>query len=406
VAKPLAPSPNVSRLFHSLNRDQRLIFLSSFLWGFGLFLFNYIQPLYISSLGATPEQIGLTLSLSGVVVTLAYIPIGLWADRRGRKPVILAGWGMGALATLLMALAPDWRWLIPGLALYLFSNFAVPAMNGYITAADAGGNPTRMFAILSSGSAVGSIIAPAVGGWIGEHLGLRAVYFCAALIFGLSTLALVGLTDRPAPSPAQRGDPRQVLRHRPFLWQILFIFLIFFALELGQVLAPKYLEDVRGLTVGQIGRLGTVAALGITLSTLTYGRSASSRALALSQLAALAATLILVSSPLLLFITLAYFIHGSNRVVRPILLGRLARTLDSNTLSFGFGFQQTAMQLGLTLAPYLAGQLYDRAPAWPLYAGSLALCATILLTFILPVGQKVTDLSLTPDPSPGGRGPG
>ncbi|MGH2522129.1 MAG: hypothetical protein ACRDH2_06465, partial [Anaerolineales bacterium] len=109
------------------------------------------------------------------------------------------------------------------------------------------------------------------------------------------------------------------------------------------------------------------------------------RALALAQAMAMLAMLILLNTGSLAWITLAYFIHGSNRVVRPILAGRLARTLDPATLSFGFGFLQTAMQLGLTLSPYVAGMLYAHHPAWPLYGGILGLSATILLTFAIPV---------------------
>ncbi|MGH2523296.1 MAG: MFS transporter, partial [Anaerolineales bacterium] len=303
-----------------MTRDQRFICLSSLFWGFGLGLFLYIQPLYIASLGANPEQIGLTLASSGLMVILLYIPIGLWADRRGRKPVILAGWGLGTIATFAMALAPDWRWVIPAQAAYLLSNFAVPAMNGYI-AAGAGGNPTRMFAIVTSTSSLGSILSPAIGGWIGEQFGLRLVYGCAAVSFGLSTLALWNLSGQPGEPIQVRAAPRQLLTNRHFVWQVIFILLVFFAIDLGQVMAPNFLEQVRGLSLSQIGRLGTVGSFGIVVLTVLFGRVPAERrrALALAQAMAMLAMLILLNTGSLAWITLAYFIHGSNRVVRPIL---------------------------------------------------------------------------------------
>src|SRR5262245_50096289 len=86
-----------------MTRDQLLIYLSTLLWGFGMSLFIYIQPLYIAELGATPPQIGMVLALSGLIVPLLHIPIGLWADRHGRRPLIRAGWLLGTLATFAIA---------------------------------------------------------------------------------------------------------------------------------------------------------------------------------------------------------------------------------------------------------------------------------------------------------------
>lgn len=374
------------RLFW-LTRDQRLLWLSSLLWGFGMSLFIYIQPLYVASLGASPAEIGLVLGASGIFVTIFYIPFGLWADRYGRKPLILAGWGLGALATLAMAFAPDWRWLVPAMAVYNFSNFALPALNGYIAAGQSDGHLSRTIALLNTGGALGSILSPAVGGWIGELFGLRMVYFCAGITFLLSTLALTFLTPQPItpPTPASR-TPRQLLSNRPFLWQIVFVFLLYFSLEISHIMAPKFLEDVRRLSVGQIGGLGSVASLGVITLQLLFGTLPphSRLPLLLCQLAALTGTLLWLNASWLGFILLAYFIHGNNRVVRPSALGLIARSLDSATLSFGYGFYETAFRLGLAVAPYIAGLLYERGPDWPMLAGVVGLTLTLALTFTLP----------------------
>jgi predicted MFS family arabinose efflux permease len=382
----------------SLNRDQRLMWLSSLLWGFGMSLFIYIQPLYVASLGASPAEIGLVLGASGIFVTVFYIPIGLWADRYGRKPLILAGWGLGALATLAMAFVPDWRWLVPAMAVYNFSNFALPALNGYIAASETNGNLSRTIALLNTGGALGSILSPAVGGWIGELSGLRVVYFCAGITFLLSTLTLAFLTPQPVtPATSASRTPRQLLGNRSFLWQIVFVFLLYFSLEISHILAPKFLEDVRRLSVAQIGGLGSVASLGVITLQLLFGALSPHRRLPLllCQLTALAGTLLWLNTSLLGLIVLAYFIHGYNRVVRPIAVGRIARSLDSATLSFGYGFYETAFRLGLAVAPYAAGLLYERDPSWPMLAGIGGLGLTMALTFTLPA-RRPRAVSATP----------
>jgi predicted MFS family arabinose efflux permease len=167
-------------------------------------------------------------------------------------------------------------------------------------------------------------------------------------------------------------------------------------------MAPKFLEDVRGLSVGQIGALGSVGTLGIMVLTLLLGRQPPERRapLLLAQGAALLALLLWLNASALAWIGLAYFVHGGNRVIRPITTGRLAATLDAATMSFGFGFYQTAQQLGLTLSPYVAGLLYARGPAWPLWAGVAGLLVMMLLTWRMSDGLSRTEKGVDPEARP------
>lgn len=377
------------RAWRTLTRDERLLLLNSVITGFGVSLYIYLQPIYIAQLGATPAEVGLTLSLSGLVVTVLYIPLGLWADRRGRKPMILLGWFLSGLATLGLALAPDWRWFIPALIVYLLSNFAVPALQGYVAAAAGPRGASRMFALLAAGNALGSVASPALGGWLGEVLGLRWVYGLAAVIFLLDTgLVLAALSPQATPPAVARASAPalSLLRNRAFVVEVLFILVLFVAVDLGSVLAPKYLEETRGLGVGPLGALGSLGTLGIAVLTLLLSRFPGQRRLplVLAQGLAGAALVLWLRVPGLAFIALAYFIYGSNRLIRPLTASRLAARLGAENMSLGFGFYQTAQQLGLTLSPFLAGQLYTLAPAAPLYAGLVCLVLTGLLTLALP----------------------
>jgi len=374
--------------WRTLTRDQRLLLLNHTATGFAVGLFAYLQPLYIASLGAMPEQIGLTLGLSGLIVTLLYIPLGLWADRRGRKPLIVWGWALSAAMTLAMAGAPDWRWFIPAYTLYLLSNFAVPALQGYTAATTTPRAVGRLFTLLALGNSAGSIVAPAIGGWIGEAFGLRAVYLAAGLVFGACTLlTLVPLTPQAAaPSKSPRAQSNALLGDRRFKFEIAFVLLMFIATDIGTVLIPNFLEDVRGLSVAQIGALSSLGTFGIALLTFIVGRLPTERRLPLfiTQVAAGAALLLWLLAPGLTWIGLAFLIHGGNRAFRPVTAGRLANTLAPESMSFGFGFYQTAQQLGLTISPYAAGLLYARDPHWPLWAGLIGLAAAMGLAALLP----------------------
>ncbi len=369
----------------SYDRDLWLIYLSLFLWGFGLFLYLFLQPLYITQLGATPQQVGITLGVGSFIVAFLYAPIGLWADRRGRKGVILTGFWMGALSAFGMAVAPDWRWFIPAMAIYTFSNFAGSVMNGYIASKVAASRRGEVYAFTSTGPAIGSILAPAIGGWIGDHFGLRMVYVCAAIFFCLSALAMCFIRPQPAEPKATSATAVNLMREAPFLWHIVVMFLIFFAVDLGQVLTPKYLGEVRGLTVEQIGWLGSASAAGVVILLMVVGRLPSMTRLPmlLPQGLVLVALLLLLLAPGMPLLLLAYFVSGSNRLIRSPSLARMSNLLTPATMSFGLGIYQTALQFGYSVSPFVAGLLYEKNPIWPIYAGVIGLVVTLGLTFTL-----------------------
>lgn len=369
-----------------LTRDLRLMFLSVMLWGFGSSLFIYIQPLYVASLGASPRQVGTALGVGSFFGLLLYIPVAQYADRIGRKRIIIAGWGIGVIATIGMAAAPSWHWFIPAIALYQIASAAMPAFLGYIATHKNDDNLSRTFTIIWSAAYIGSVLAPALGGWIGQQSGLRALYLTAAFIFALSTLAISFIGHQPAISSDVKISPAQLLANRPFMRQILYVFLLFFAVDVGQVLLPQYLEEILGYSLAQIGQFGTIGSIGVIVLSLLLSRlSGPPRIpLFLSQMSILLALLLWLNTPLPLWIGLGYFIHGRNRLPQPFIDGRLARVLSPEELNLGYSFREIAMRLGLAASPYVAGLLYAQQPTWPLYAGLLSLLATMLLTFLLP----------------------
>jgi MFS family permease len=368
------------------------MFLSVMLWGFGSSLFIYIQPLYVASLGASPSQIGTALGVGSFLGLLLYIPVAQYADRIGRKRIIIAGWSLGIIATIGMAAAPSWQWYIPATALYQISSAAMPAFLGYIASHNRDDNPSHIFATIWSAAYIGSVLAPALGGWIGEQFGLRALYFTAAFMFALSTLTISRIQHQPVTVSTEKISPRQLWRNRPFMRQILYVFLLFFALDVGQVLIPKYLEEIHGYSLVQIGQLGTIGSIGVILLSHLLGRINGPPRIPLffTQLCILLALLLWLNTPLPLLVGVGYFIHGRNRLAQPFIDGRLARTLSPEELNLGYSFREIAMRLGLAVSPFVAGLLYAQQPTWPFYAGMAFLLVTALLTFLLP----------TPKPSP------
>lgn len=97
------------RFYLSLSPDLRWIALAIFLSGVAEGLSLNFHTLYVRELGASPEQIGLTIGAAGLVTIFVYIPAGYLADRWRRKPIILAAWVSTVITFVWLAMAQDWR---------------------------------------------------------------------------------------------------------------------------------------------------------------------------------------------------------------------------------------------------------------------------------------------------------
>ncbi len=383
----------LKRLWGSLSPDLRWIMLAIFLSGIAEGLTVNFHTLYIQYLKAKPAEIGLTLGVAGIATIFIYIPSGMLADRGRRKLIILVAWISSVITFIWLAFAPDWRWAIPGFMLYIFGSVARPAFSAQIAASDRSGNLSRIFSLTATCWTFGSLLSPALGGWIGEHFGLRILFASTGVVYFFSTLALLPISGQ-APATLRPRAVRldRILTNQPFLWLIVVLMLATFATNLGLLLAPNYLQAVKGLSTQHIGTLGTVAAIGGMVMTLSIGQLRAERRTPLLsvQLAGVLSLILLLASPvatdggLPLLPVLAYFFRGGTDAIWVVISGRVSQWLPPEILSLGFGFRDTAVRVGLTLAPLVAGQLYGLHAEWPLYASLALTGASMLLILTLP----------------------
>jgi len=119
-------------------------------------------------LGATPETIGLVVTLHGLPVVLLSPAFGYINDRIGRKPVFVSG-------LLLYGMAGGAGYFVANLAAMLLSRFllgvAVAALGTTVTTviADLYKGPARdaVMGYRSSANSAGGIILPLLGGFLG-----------------------------------------------------------------------------------------------------------------------------------------------------------------------------------------------------------------------------------------------
>lgn len=381
-----APTPAIRRFvpFSELSRDNRLLALSMFLWGVSEGLWFYVYPLYIKSLGADPEEIGFVISVAMMGMAATFIPAGLLADRYSRKKIMLAGCLLGLLSMILVAVAPDWRALLPGFLLYYMSAFIVPAMNSYIAHASEGQDLNRVFTMMTAAYSTGIIFSPALGGWLGERVGMRNVFLLSASLIVLSTLAILPLKEQAVSYQSAALRIRPLLRHRLFWGLSLMVAFIYLVTNLGWPLTPNFLQEVRGLELSLIGTLATAQSLGAVFIAIFLGRvSRGGWGMVAAALLIWASYGLLLLFPFPLAIACAYFLRGSFSALASLSSAQVGKILESPSMGLGFGLFATLRSLALVPGPYIAGYLYALRPDLPFVASIASIPAVILLIAIV-----------------------
>nr|WP_221195790.1 multidrug effflux MFS transporter [Halomonas organivorans] len=161
------------------------------------------MPAMAEALGASPERVQLTLSVYMAGFALAQLFCGPVSDRFGRRPVMIAGFGLFLVASLLCALAPDIEWLLLGRFLQALGGAAGPvlaraAVRDIHGPVEAG----RVLSYMASVMAMAPALAPIVGAGLLTTFGWTAIFW---LLAGYAVLMLAILAWwLPEPLPAER----------------------------------------------------------------------------------------------------------------------------------------------------------------------------------------------------------
>jgi MFS family permease len=189
-----------------------LFFFSGFQWTF------VTLPGYIQNLGGGAAEIGLAYGLFSLSAVLVRPGIGWLVDRLGRKPLLLGGAALFALAPALYTLVHSiWAFL----AIRILHGVGIAAFTtAYITfIADLAPVPRRGEAIGLSGvtNNLGMLFAPALGVYTVARWGYSAHFALAAGITLMSVLLLLPSREpkRSIPLRSDSSGLLTVARQRP-----------------------------------------------------------------------------------------------------------------------------------------------------------------------------------------------
>ena len=363
--------------------DLILLFASLFTWGIGEGMFIYFQPIYLQQLGASTMTIATVFSGFGLAMMLAHIPAGYLADRIGRKPVIIAAWTSGLIASWVMAMARTLPAFIVGMLLYGLTAFVSAPLNSYVTSARGKLTPARAMTLMSASFNLGAVLGPISGGWLGERFGLRLVYLVAACIFIISTGILLFIRSQPRDGHDPASPPAKLWANTRFILLVGIVFVAMFAMYLPQPLAPKFLQNERGLSLESIGLLGSVGSFGNAALNLILGQFAARTGFLLAQVSVAFFSLLLWKGVGVPWYALGYFLLGGYRAARSFIYAQARPLVHPAQMGLAYGVAETFNSLSMTLAPLLAGVLYTQSPVlvYPVSLGLVGLAILLTIAF-------------------------
>ncbi|HMR98730.1 MAG TPA: MFS transporter [Anaerolineales bacterium] len=367
-----------------MNRNLVFVALALLTWGFGEGLFFNFQPIYLKELGSSEAEIGLILGAFGAAMAITHIPAGRLADRIGRRPLLVLAWLTGLVSTIIMAFARDLPMFLVGMMCYGLTAFVSSPLGSYVTAARGNWSVGSALSMTTATFGMGMVLGPITGGWIGDHFGLRAVYFVAAGVFVVSSLLVLLIQNQPIDRHDPEAPPLNLMNNTRLKYFLGVVGFAVLAMYFAQPLTPNFLEDVRGLSLSNIGIVFGLGALGNSLMAITLSRFEPHRGYVVAQVLVAAFALILWRGTGTPILALGYFLLGGFRASRPLAFAQARSLVHESQMGLTYGVIETINAIIYILVPPLAGLIYEKNPLSIYPLALVMIGVSIIISSIVP----------------------
>jgi MFS transporter, DHA1 family, tetracycline resistance protein len=366
--------------------------------GFGIVI--PVLPFYALKLGASALDVTVLIA-SYSAMQMAATPIwGRVSDRRGRRPLLIAGLFASAVSYLIFGLAES-------LLLLLVSRMAAGAAGGTISVAHAYVADTTKaeerahgMGLIGAAAGLGVMLGPAIGGFFSRY-GLGAPGYVAATLCALNGIAAIFLLPESRPA-ARRAEVRRgeaatlrgwlgAMMRYPLALLLCVYFLGITSFTAMTAMLALYFERVFAIGAQEMGYMFfiaggvTVVVRGVVLGRLVrrFGEIATVR---LGALSLGVAFVLLPTVPTFgwALATVPLYALGAGTLF-PALATLTSLATDEDSQGSILGGSQFIGGLGRVAGPLWAGLLFQQlAIRSPFHVAAVITAAALVLTFWLP----------------------
>jgi MFS family permease len=373
-----------------LNRSLLFVALALLFWGFGEGMFFNFVPIYLDQQFLLSEyQIGIVLGAFGFSMAITHIPAGRLSDRIGRRPLLIIAWVLGLISTLIMGLARVLPLFLVGLFLYGLTAFVSAPLSSYMTAARGDWPVGTVLSLTTATFAMGMVLGPITGGWIGDHYGMRMSFFVASMVFVLSNVFIIFIGRQPIDRHDPEAPPTNLVNNQRFIVLMGVLAFAIFSMYLSQPLTPNFLAGVRGLSLSKTGIIFTVGALGNSLMAILFSRVQPRRGFLIAQALVIFFAFLIWKGTSLPIFMLGYFLLGGFRAGRPMVMAQARELVHDSQMGITYGVMETISAVIFIVTPPLAGILFEYDPkiVYPLSIGLITV--SILVSYLFTKRPEV-----------------
>jgi len=378
-----------------------------------------VLPLFADSFGVSTAMVGATVTAFGLARLITNVPAGLFADRNGRRLLLVGGPLVTAIGMLGSGLSGSiWLLLAFRFVAGLGSGLYMTGAQIYVLDIAEPHQTARFIAINQAALLVGVSIGPAIGGVLADRYGLASPFLVVAAAALLTAVyGYIRLPETLVERGAESGDefaagplagsessggPTTVSR-----WSVLgsidfiavgLVSFAVFSIRAGvrQTLVPLQLNQEFGLGVDDLGALFTALGfIGIVLiGPAGWAADRFNRKVIIVPTALLMAVGIGVVS---IADTLTVFIAGltisavGSSITGPAPAAYVADLVSEDRRGQAMGLYRTAGDFGVVAAPVVGGAVADLVSIPFAIAMNAALVGAAGLFFLFFASSKPPD---------------
>lgn len=343
-------------------------------------MYTILLPIYLTELGASITQVGLVFSLSSVVILILQIFGGWLSDSIGRLRAIAIGSVGGVIGFTFMLLANSWPTMLMAIAVNQIPYaFVGPSFGAFIAENSTQENRGRVYGITETIYQITGVVGPPLGGYIAGVYGFKPMLLVATIFYTFAAGLRIWMAttmrspDEPTPEKLTRGSFKKsfalmigmILSGGVVTWIFVTDGVRDIAFLLSDELLPLYLEQIAGISLVQIGLLGSIFSISMMFTPLLSGRISDRY----GERVPISAGFLMIFFAYLIFLqagdyigfAITWAIFGvSVGLLSPAYQSLISKVVPQKNLGIFTGMFRSSMGFISLPAPYIGAQLWER----------------------------------------------